>query len=200
MNNGTQHALIVTTLFFEAAYQLDGAPHFDPSDPGGATQWGISSRAHPELAATIQQGKLSLTQAVEVAKKKYLHHIPTILEDNSIPDSIAFLLFDDLFHGKNLDLSGIIQKYVNVVRNTDLKVDGNVGPKTATLLRNFSPKEEAGLLILLNATIERMAKKKAEAVLRYQKMKGLPAYDYTQGFIHRYEWRVARATGLLHAD
>lgn len=179
---------------------MDGAPHTDPADPGGTTQWGISMRSHPEVAHKLRSHTLQLRTAVEIAREHYLHKIPTVTDLVSMPDSIAFVLFDDKFHGRNREMCGIIQKYINMTKNLSLKVDGYIGPVTAEHLKRMKMNEVSGLLVLLNATAPQYAASKAKKVMTYQANNGLSQYDYTDGFLHRYRWRVAKATALLDGN
>ena len=58
------------------------------SDPGGATNWGISLRAHPHLG---YEGIKNLTrnQAIEIYRNKYWSQVP-----DHLPDDVRFFAFD----------------------------------------------------------------------------------------------------------
>jgi lysozyme family protein len=48
----------------------------DPNDPGGLTKYGIAQKFHPG----VDVKNLTLLQAVDIYKKKYLSKLPTILD------------------------------------------------------------------------------------------------------------------------
>lgn len=58
----------------------------DPSDPGGETQWGISKRSYPAL--TIR----ALTR--DDAKRIYLRDFWARIQADTLPDGVAFQIFD----------------------------------------------------------------------------------------------------------
>jgi lysozyme family protein len=196
MEIGLQNSLVLTTLMFESGGRMDGAPHSDPSDPGSATQWGISAAAYPKQALRIAKGNLKLEVAVQIARDEYLARVPRVNGSPALSPALGFILFDNLFHGNSTELVGVMQKYL-IATGWELTIDGYVGPKTADALVHMSEQAQAGLLMLLNATAYDMAKSKAKAVMDKQRRLNLPVYDYTDGFHNRYTWRIAKATALL---
>ena len=76
--------------YFDSAFQivvgLEGGFVDDPRDPGGATCYGISQRAYPDL----QISTLTLDQAKQI----YLRDYWTPLAIDTAPWGVALLLFD----------------------------------------------------------------------------------------------------------
>ena len=76
--------------YFDSAFQivvgLEGGYVDDPNDPGGATKYGISQRAYPDL----QISTLTLDQA----KAIYLRDYWTPLALDTTPWGVSLMLFD----------------------------------------------------------------------------------------------------------
>jgi lysozyme family protein len=119
---------------YESGGKDDGAPHRDPADPGGATQWGISSKYNPTLAPLIKRGKLSKTTARSIYARLYNRYT----KYGVIDQRIHFYLFDRAVHGHVKDLVRLIQTLINGYEAFSLRIDGAFGPNTARALQRLT--------------------------------------------------------------
>lgn len=71
---------------FSLTIGLEGEYSNDPSDPGGATRWGISQKAYPTL--NIE------TLTIDKAKDIYLIDYWMRMDCNSLPSPLDILVFD----------------------------------------------------------------------------------------------------------
>lgn len=90
----------------------------DPSDPGEATAWGISSRAHPDA---WENGPPTLNFARRIYQDDYWNEI----RGDDLPPTLAIALFDFAVH------SGVrtAVHYLQSIVGTEV-VDGILGPRT----------------------------------------------------------------------
>lgn len=118
---------ISKSMAFETGGDKSGAYHNDPQDMGGETKWGISKRAFPNLDIS----KLTFNQAKVIYYDKYYD---PILEHMTIPDSLAFKVFDmSILLGPNSAVKAL-QRALNTKADSYLKEDGIMGPMTRTAL------------------------------------------------------------------
>lgn len=101
----------------------EGGYVFDPDDPGGETNFGISKRAFPE----IDIKKLT----IEDAKKIYLHDYWARMRLHDIKsDRLSLHIFD---HGVNVGTGRAIYLVQHVA---GVEIDGKIGPKTIEGINN----------------------------------------------------------------
>jgi len=99
---------------FERTVGLEGGYSNDPNDPGGETNWGISKRSYPHL--NIKE----LTR--EDAKAIYLRDFWNRIHADSLPDGVAFQLFD---FAVNSGIETAVRYLQRALRVAD---DGHWGP------------------------------------------------------------------------
>lgn len=107
-------------MSFQEAYikllEHEGGYNFNPNDPGGETNWGISKKAYP----AVDIANLTMNEAGEIYKGDYWDK----LHCDSMGEKIAFQLFDAAVNSDVNQATKWLQRAVNV------EVDGILGPKT----------------------------------------------------------------------
>jgi lysozyme family protein len=107
-------------MSFQEAYvkllEHEGGYNFNPNDPGGETNWGISKRAYP----AVDIAKLTMNEAGEIYKRDYWDK----LHCDSLGEKIAFQLFDAAVN------SGVNQATKWLQRAVNVEVDGIFGKNT----------------------------------------------------------------------
>lgn len=102
-----------------------------PSDPGGETKYGISSKQYPDLDIK----ELTKEDAIRIytedywAKYKY-----NLIRD----DSLAFKVLDMAVNLGPITANRLLQEAINTLGGT-LVVDGIFGPKTLREVNSFDP-------------------------------------------------------------
>ena len=96
--------------------QYEGGYSNDPRDPGGETNFGISKRSYPN----VDIKNLTKESAGEIYWKDYW----VACKCDELPPKIAAIVFDMAVNQGVSTAKQILQKALNV------KVDGNIGPKT----------------------------------------------------------------------
>lgn len=186
--------IIDFTISFEVGSAANGGWVNDPSDPGGATQWGISARFNPSVATLIQSGKLTRDQAERIYWTKYYRPIYKV---NDLPIEFAFMIFDAKVHGSLKPLVRDMQSTLNMLTSNTLVVDGLYGPKTFYAINSLSEVGRRDLLSTLKRMAPHRAKKVARATMITQSKRGLPSKDYTRGFTNRFVHRAEAAEELV---
>ena len=131
---------------FDAAWDLTmtweggGRLHEVAGDPGGATRWGISQRAHPE----VDVATLSLESAQRIARDGYWRPVKA----DDLPPELRWHVFDTAFNQGPRMAGILLQRSVNLCQQakgqiTFLKEDGVVGPKTLFMARLHRPERLA---------------------------------------------------------
>ena len=87
-----------------------------PSDPGGLTKFGISSRQFPE----VRKLEFSEADAIAIYKEKYW----TACKCEELPEALAFMLFDAAVNQGQTQAIRMLQRTINV------PADGVMGPET----------------------------------------------------------------------
>ena len=87
-----------------------------PSDPGGLTKFGISSRFFPE----VRKREFSEADAIAIYKEKYW----TACKCEELPEALAFMLFDAAVNQGQTQAIRMLQRTLNI------PADGIVGPET----------------------------------------------------------------------
>ena len=107
-------------MSFQEAYvkllEHEGGYNFNPNDPGGETNWGISKRAYP----AVDIAKLTMNEAGEIYKRDYWDK----LHCDSLGEKVAFQLFDAAVNSGTNQATKWLQRAVNV------EVDGIFGKQT----------------------------------------------------------------------
>jgi len=106
----------------------------DPEDPGGETNWGISKRSYP----TVNIKKLTR----ESAKVIYHRDFWDRLRGNTLPDGVAYQLFD---FAVNSGIETAVRYFQRVVGVAD---DGHWGPMSAAAAASMT---ESDMIMLLCA-------------------------------------------------
>lgn len=83
--NLKQSIAFVLTDECGAGHEDDGAPHTDPTDPGGFTIFGLSKRAHPWISE-----KTTRAEAEDVYEKTYWRAVGA----DNLPSGLDYLVFD----------------------------------------------------------------------------------------------------------
>jgi lysozyme family protein len=139
---------ISKTIEFETGADKSGAYHSDPDDKGGATKWGISKRAHPE----IDIEKLTYKRAISIYKKQYYN----VLYDTINSERVAFKVFDmGVLMGPKTSVK-VLQRTLKHVLKLRLKVDGKYGPMTHAALESANRTQER--MVYANL-VERLGKR-----------------------------------------
>tara|TARA_Y100000310_G_scaffold334162_1_gene413247 strand:- start:134 stop:637 length:504 start_codon:yes stop_codon:yes gene_type:complete len=110
----------------EIAHKNEGGYVFDPDDPGGETNMGISKRAYPDEDIK----NLSVKRAKEIYYDDYWKS--SICPE--LDEGIAIIYFDAIVHSGNKGASRILQRAINSLMEAEgkepIKVDGIAGKIT----------------------------------------------------------------------
>lgn len=101
-------------LAFTLRWEGGTSDHED--DPGGLTRFGISSRAHPDVAVAT----LTESQAREIYRREYW----TAAKCNELPERTSVAMFDRAVNQGPKAATKMLQRCLGV------KEDGVLGPKT----------------------------------------------------------------------
>lgn len=176
--------------YYTATLKLEGdvAVHpYDPSDPGGATSWGISAKAHPDLIDKIRVG-LSREEAFAIAYERYYTIIPLI---GQVDPRIGFVIFDARFHGMKENVYAIQTGLTNM--GYSLKIDSIAGSETMGILSRITKEQSTVLLNGVAEATQALAIAAANRTMNVQKRQGLPVKNYKNGFVARQEGRLSYA-------
>lgn len=168
--------------YYNATLQLEGNVQYeyDPHDPGGATAWGISVNANPDLADEISLG-MSKDRAYAIAYERYYSVIPFVMNVNP---QIGFVIFDSRFHGMRENVK-IIQSYLNERFGLSLAVDGVAGAKTMYAVSQMQELDVKIILRKLTDNAKMIAGLAAKRTIQSQISKRLAVKDYAVGFTNR---------------
>lgn len=100
-----------------------------PSDPGGATNHGITERTARQHGYTGNMRDLPLSVAITIYRKQYW----LMIKAEQLPDSLRFHVFDAAVN------SGHVQAIKWLQRAAGVKDDGIVGPMTIKAAASVSP-------------------------------------------------------------
>lgn len=98
--------------------RAEGDTSDHPSDMGGYTHWGLSSKSYPDL----DLAKLTLVQAMEIYKRDFWDPI----QGDELPPSLALVLFDWAVNSGVKTASEALQRALGA----DLVVDGIIGRRS----------------------------------------------------------------------
>ncbi len=110
------------TLREETGGDPDGGYNDLASDTGGATRWGVSQRAYPQLDIA----SLTREQAIEIYREYWNQ-----AKCDQLPDAVAIAHFDCAFNSGVVAAARILQRTVGAT------VDGRLGPRTFAALRLY---------------------------------------------------------------
>ena len=113
----------------EFVLRAEGDTSDHPSDMGGFTQWGLSSKSYPDLDLS----KLTLVQAMEIYKRDFWEPI----QGDRLPASLALVLFD---WAVNSGVRTAVENLQSALGN-DLRVDGIMGRRSLAAVEktNLTP-------------------------------------------------------------
>lgn len=112
---------MIPDSIFSKVIGLEGGYVFDPDDPGGETQYGISKRAYPE----VDIKNLTLSQARAIYERDYWQPLKL--------DNVAVAVAGEVFEqAVNLGVSQAIRHLQRalVMLGVPVAVDGVMGPAT----------------------------------------------------------------------
>lgn len=123
-------------LAFDRLIGAEGGYTHDPTDPGGATNWGISQRSYP----LVDIRRLTRDGAKGIYRRDFWQR----LEADALPDTVVFQVFDFAVN------SGIETAVRYLQRALGVADDGHWGPVTAAAAAAISPAH-----IIMRFTAER---------------------------------------------
>lgn len=112
-----------------------------PSDPGGATRWGVTERVARANGYTGDMREFPVEQAKAIYRKQYWEP----LRCDGMPSALRFTLFDAAVN------SGVKQATKWLQRSLDVGDDGVLGPLTLDAAQRAS-----GLKLALRMNAERL--------------------------------------------
>ncbi len=125
---------------FKIVLDFEGGYVNDPADKGGATNYGITyntlnnakTKGWVPFNVTIQN--IQLEHAKIIYKKGYWD----VVQADSLPHPLDLIMFDSAVnHGPNAAVK-LLQKSLNaLLRYTELKVDGIIGPLTLRAVNDY---------------------------------------------------------------
>lgn len=126
---------------FDLLMELEGGTVDNPSDPGGLTKWGISSRSHPD----VDIENLTKEGAKAIYKEEYW---PWYME--RVTDwSVAAELFEQLVNMRPKTAVKVWQRALNYL-GAGIAVDGEFGAVTLRNINRYSRRMRVPLLKALN--------------------------------------------------
>jgi len=136
---------------FAVAFVLrhEGNREAGPHDPGGATRYGISQRAYPDLDLS----QLTESQAVMIYHRDYWKG----LKCDELPRPVALAVFDTAVNCGRWNAARWLQgAYNELTSGRPLKADGYIGPITTRAVYALSDPDRyvALALALLNRRLE----------------------------------------------
>lgn len=100
-----------------------------PSDPGGATMYGITQRVARQHGYTGHMRELPLSVATAIYRKQYW----SMIKAEQLPEALRFHVFDAAVN------SGHVQAIKWLQQCAGVKVDGIIGPLTIKSAADVSP-------------------------------------------------------------
>lgn len=120
-------------MTFDEAFQRllghEGGFVDHPSDPGGATNWGITQRVAREHGYAGDMREFPVTEAKRIARRAYWDAVSA----DAMPPALRFDLFDAAYN------SGPTQAVKWLQRALSVADDGKVGPKTLMAAQAYNP-------------------------------------------------------------
>lgn len=180
----------------EVVLTMEGGFSDHKSDVGGATMYGISSKANPEVANKIKSKTLTLDEAKDIYYRKYF------LPSNSYSfyqlgfERVGFISFDCKVTGSSFVVREL-QSIISYITGVNLKTDGILGKAALDALSSVKPENrtaiEDKIIDLMAETAPYCARRIAQIVMGHQARLGKPIYDYSKGFLNRMKERLAYA-------
>jgi lysozyme family protein len=126
---------------FVLSDQIEGGYVDNPSDPGGATNFGISTRFLRSVGDGRDVRDLAQEDAIELYKK---HFWNPIHGDELLDEDLAICLFDAAVNQGPGAAVKYLQECLNKYEGVSLAVDGGMGPKTLEAANQIAPDSSAG--------------------------------------------------------
>ena len=162
---------------FVELIRLEGGFVDDPQDPGGRTNWGISSRTYPELFA---DGRLPTR---EQAKEIYYRDFWQPLKLNRFRQTVATELFEVSVNAGRRVAVTLLQRALNFL-GEGLKVDGKFGPRTHSSVTIWQDSNITVLVKAMNGEQYGYFRR----VVTARKRRGLDSpYRFSAGWLRRVE-------------
>ncbi|MEM6602525.1 MAG: glycosyl hydrolase 108 family protein [Pseudomonadota bacterium] len=142
------------TTIINEIIRVEGGYVNDPSDSGGETNYGITEAVARRYGYEGRMECLPASLAFEIYENKYWAslHLDEIAE---ISSDVAHELADTGINMGTGRAAEFLQRCLNALNNQgrlypDLKVDGDVGPKTLSAFRSFhNQRGKKGMQVLL---------------------------------------------------
>lgn len=128
----------------------------NPSDPGGATMWGVTERVARANGYNGPMNALPRETAKDIYFNQYVRK-PGFSSVMQFSEALALELVDTGINMGPAVASIMLQRSLNALNDqgryyADIAVDGDVGPATLTALSGFIGKRgSAGVVVLLKA-------------------------------------------------
>ena len=122
-------------LILAAVFAVEGGYVNHPSDPGGATNHGITERVARQNGYTGSMRDLTRDRAAEIYERQYIEQ-PGFLPLVEIDAAVAEEVIDTAVNMGPARPSRFFQRAVNATCNTSLQVDGKIGPQTVKAWRD----------------------------------------------------------------
>lgn len=164
--------------FCKRVIDMEGGFVNDPSDPGLATMYGISSRFNPDVADKIINRTLTKTEAERIYIRKYIeqYNIDKFILKDLI--CLAFLLFDSRVSGHKEVRTVIRDSYDNYGYSLDSVLRLNLTQYDRWFLN-------VKALTAVRDNCAFIARSANERLAKSAKKMGLPYKNYYIGFYNR---------------
>ena len=139
----------------EAILQREGGYVNDPEDSGGETNWGITERVARRSGYEGPMASMPREVAAAIYAERYWHALE-LDEVERLSPAVAAELADTGVNQGVARAGEFLQRCLNVLNASeafypDLRVDGDVGPRTLDALRAFfrARRQQGGEFVLL---------------------------------------------------
>lgn len=126
--------------FDEAFHELlghEGAYSDHPSDPGGATRWGVTERVAREFGYAGDMKVFPVEAAKQIYRAQYWDRVSA----DQLPDPLRYPTFDAAVN------SGVTQAVKWLQRAVGAVDDGRIGPETIRMANASNPERAARRMV-----------------------------------------------------
>lgn len=172
--------------YIDRLLEREGGYSNHPKDSGGKTQWGITIAVARASGYTGQMKAMPRETAKTIYRQRYCLE-PRLDQIDAIHPRLAEKLFDiGVNCGPSIGIR-FLQRALNILNSTNkLAIDGCIGPKTLSALKQLKAARSAnGLKVLLAMVNAQLSVHYIELAERYPK---------NQTFI--YGWQLNRVLGV----